>query len=198
MDFPYKLEDIRLIYAFHAFACILVDEKLCTQRCTPKSEGAANFSFCPEVLRCRDHIKLEMNQIVCWVLYKQTPLVRVAQANVDMIGPAAKRQHTLSNLLSARSLALARALRARRARPPEVADYLLNIRLDYLFSCFAAARAACVSTWLGEQNMDHTRIRLVGAFCIRQNAQRAVLCVAGQATPGKANTGLKELFRMIK
>ena len=67
MDFPYKLEDIRLIYAFHAFACNLVDEKLCTQRCTPKSEGAANFSFCPEVLRCRDHIKLEMNQIVCWV-----------------------------------------------------------------------------------------------------------------------------------
>ena len=66
MDFTYKVEDIRLIYAFHAFACILVDKKLCTQRCTPKSGGAANFSFYPEVLRCRDHIKLEMNQIVCW------------------------------------------------------------------------------------------------------------------------------------
>ena len=38
-------------------------------------------------------------------------------------------------------LALTRALRARRARPPEVAEK---------FSCFAAARAACVSTWLGE------------------------------------------------
>ena len=68
MDFTYKVEDIRLIYAFHAFACILVDKKLCTQRCTPKSGGAANFSFYPEVLRCRDHIKLEMNQIVCWVV----------------------------------------------------------------------------------------------------------------------------------
>ena len=87
MDFTYKLEDIRLIYAFHAFACILVDKKLCTQRCTPKSEGAANFSFYPEVLRCRDHIKLEMNQIVCW---------------------------------------------------------------DSRVPCFSAARAACVSTWLGE------------------------------------------------
>ena len=41
------------------------------------------------------------------------------------------------------SLALTRALRARRARPPEVAE-------KGLFSCFAAARAACVSTWLGE------------------------------------------------
>ena len=77
MDFTYKVEDIRLIYAFHAFACILVDKKLCTQRCTPKSGGAANFSFYPEVQRCRDHIKLEMNQIVCWAAhaFRKTLLV---------------------------------------------------------------------------------------------------------------------------
>ena len=80
MDFTYKLEDIRLIYAFHAFACILVDKKLCTQRCTPKSEGAANFSFYPEVLRCRDHIKLEMNQIVCWAVTHVAGVTRVAGA----------------------------------------------------------------------------------------------------------------------
>ena len=83
MDFTYKVEDIRLIYAFHAFACILVDKKLCTQRCTPKSEGAANFSFYPEVLRCRDHIKLEMNQIVCWVvLYLYLPFLMGCAAMV--------------------------------------------------------------------------------------------------------------------
>ena len=33
--------------------------------------------------------------------------------------------------------------RALRARPPEVPE-------KAPFSCFAAARAACVSTWLGE------------------------------------------------
>ena len=48
------------------------------------------------------------------------------------------------DLALVRRVALTRALRARRARPPEVA------RNRCLFSCFAAARAACVSTWLGE------------------------------------------------
>ena len=41
-------------------------------------------------------------------------------------------------------LTLTRALRARRARPPEVPE-----KPSLQFSCFAAARAACVSTWLG-------------------------------------------------
>ena len=45
--------------------------------------------------------------------------------------------HRPSNF-SCLKVALTRALRARRARPQS------------LFSCFAAARAACVSTWLGE------------------------------------------------
>ena len=44
-----------------------------------------------------------------------------------------------------RRIALTRALRARRARSPEVAE----------FSCLAAARAACVSTWLGEVDGYH-------------------------------------------
>ena len=43
--------------------------------------------------------------------------------------------------------ALTRALRARRARPQ-----------SGRFSCFAAARAACVSTWLGELRL-HNRDR---------------------------------------
>ena len=41
--------------------------------------------------------------------------------------------------LSSGHLALTRPLRARRARPPKVAEKAT------LFSCFAAARAACVS-----------------------------------------------------
>ena len=116
MDFTYKLEDIRLIYAFHAFACILVDKKLCTQRCTPKSEGAANFSFYPEVLRCRDHIKLEMNQIVCWALRALYGTLYIACVTVCERGD-------VSEFLAARTcVTLTRALRARRARPPEVPE----------------------------------------------------------------------------
>ena len=46
------------------------------------------------------------------------------------------------------------------------------------------SRAACVSTWLGE-------LRPSGAFCLRQNAQRAALRAAGQATSGKES---KEQF----
>ena len=44
---------------------------------------------------------------------------------------------------------LTRALLTRRARPPEVPEVAL---------CFAAARAACVSTWLGE-----VRSKMLGA-----------------------------------
>ena len=49
-------------------------------------------------------------------------------------------------------IALTRALRARRTRPPEQ-------RWLQKFSCFAAARAACVSTWLGEDQTSKTRVR---------------------------------------
>ena len=56
-------------------------------------------------------------------------------------------------------LALTRALRARRARPPEVAENLFSCFAENLFSCFAAARAACVSTWLGE-------VRAARAACV--------------------------------
>ena len=45
------------------------------------------------------------------------------------------------------NFALTRALRARRARPQ-----------SGLFSCFAAARAACVSTWLGETSIHKSLI----------------------------------------
>ena len=37
-----------------------------------------------------------------------------------------------------------------RARPPEVPEIVKLKGTLALFSCFAAARAACVSTWLGE------------------------------------------------
>ena len=55
--------------------------------------------------------------------------------------------------------ALTRALRARRARPPEV------------FSCSAAARAACVSTWLGEISIKHGRDRVCTMFATTIIAQ---------------------------
>ena len=80
----------------------------------------------------------------------------------------------------AKPVALTRALRARRARPPEVPE--------------AAARAACVSTWLGELNqyncpLDRARHRVARllAHCISiplshvatkmsKNAQRGPRC----------------------
>ena len=69
-------------------------------------------------------------------------------------------------------VALTRALRARRARPPEVAE---------IFSCFAAARAACVSTWLGEHPEG-----------------RAALRAAGQETSGNGNRGVRRPSTITK
>ena len=132
MDFTYKLEDIRLIYAFHAFACILVDKKLCTQRCTPKSEGAANFSFYPEVLRCRDHIKLEMNQIVCWALLLRGNnynfLINLTRIWTEILLRCCQMSMSYFNQSPLRA----------PARPLEVAENLAALQLQ--------PRAACVSS----------------------------------------------------
>ena len=109
-------------------------------------------------------------------------------------------------------LALTRALRARRARPPMTKGGRFAAAKG---SCFAAARAACVSTWLGELHKQLNKrnnwlsylvkparrgvlSKLFRATqpckvnsdhikncCLRQNAQRAALRAAGQAMSGK-------------
>ena len=62
----------------------------------------------------------------------------VSEATLDLSEFLAAR--TCASCWLNKVLALTRALRARRARPPEVAEKLCS------------ARAACVSTWLGEGN----------------------------------------------
>ena len=78
------------------------------------------------------------------------------------------------NYIQSTKVTLTRALRARRARPPEVpekaalqprAQRCLILRPKYILYILYK--------------------RPSGAFCLRQNAQRAALRAAGQATSGK-------------
>ena len=81
-----------------------------------------------------------------------------------LAGLTTHNQVIVTDTARAAALALTRALRARRARPPEVPE-------KALFSCFAAARAACVSTWLGERLLCGRRARRTLVRAIPVNNQ---------------------------